>query len=129
MEIEIFLKDYFDALEAHKESLLRQMTKAKEMKSFAILELEEYLQKQALDSNQANHFAENLLQEGTDIEILTFIGVLQQRFEFCQKPKIPTEPSTADSFAFLRDVQAPPAPYQNNIPVYGVLATQGIDSN
>lgn len=126
MEIEIFLRDYFEALEAHKDSLLRQIIKAKELKSLSIMEHQEYLEKRALDSKSANQFAENLLQNGNDIEILTFIGVLQNRFEFCQKSRIPIEPKVSDSFQFLRDIPAP-ASQQHNIPIFGVLSTQEMD--
>lgn len=129
MEIDIFLKDYFEALEAHKEALLRQVSKTKEMKSLAILEHQEYLEKRAHESKQANYFAENLLQNGNDVEVLTFIGVLQHRFQYCQQSKIPIEPKIVDSFEFLRHEQAPKASYQNNIPVFGVLASQDTDSN
>lgn len=129
MEIEIFLKDYFEALEAHRESLFRQIIKAKELKSMSIMEQQEYLQKRANESKQANLFAENLLQNGNDIEILTFIGILQNRFDFCQKVKIPAEPKISDTFEFIREIRAPIIPQQHNIPIYGVLATQEIDAS
>lgn len=128
MEIEIFLKDYFEALDAHRESLFRQIIKAKELKSLSIMEQQEYLQKRAHESKQANSFAENLLENGNDIEILTFIGILQNRFDFCQKAKIPAEPKISDTFQFIREVRAPITPQQHNIPIYGVLATQEIDA-
>lgn len=127
MEIEIFLRDYFEALEAHKESLKRQIVKAKEMKSISVTEHQEYLQKRALDTKIANQFAENLLQNGSDIEILTFIGVLQNRFEFCQKSRIPVEPNISDSLEFLRDARAPTTQYQHNIPIFGVLSSQEME--
>lgn len=128
MEIEIFLKDYFDALEAHRESLFRQIIKAKELKSLSIMEQQEYLQKRVQESQQANSFAQNLLLNGNDIEILTFIGILQNRFDFCQKAKMPVEPKFSDTFQFIREVRAPITPQQHNIPIYGVLATQEIDA-
>lgn len=76
------------------------------------------------EAKQANQFAVNLLENGNDVEILTFIGVLQNRFDFCQKTKIPAEPIVSDSFQFIRDARAPIVPQQNNIPIYGVLSTQ-----
>lgn len=129
MEIEIFLKDYIEALDAHREALFRQINKAKELKSLSIMEQQEYLQKRANESKQANLFAENLLHNGNDIKILTFIGILQNRFDFCQKVKIPAEPKISDTFEFIRDIRAPITPQQHNIPIYGVLATQEIDAS
>lgn len=129
MEIEIFLKDYIDALDAHRESLFRQIYKAKELKTLSITEQMEYLQKRAQESKQANIFAENLLRNGNDVEILTFIGTLQNRFDFCQKTKIPAEPTISDTFQFIREVRAPITPRQHNIPIFGVLATQEIDAS
>lgn len=122
-EIELFLKDYFEALDAHKEALLRQIAKIKDVKSLSIMEQQEYLKKRANELKQANHFARNLLQKGNDVEVLTFIGILQKRFEFCQKAKIPSEPKIDDTFQFLREIRAPATPHQHNIPIYGILAT------
>ncbi|XP_031617134.1 tripartite motif-containing protein 45 [Contarinia nasturtii] len=126
MEIEIFFKDYIEAIEGHKESLLQQIIKAKESKSFSVMDQQEYLEKRVLETKQANQFAKNLLENGSDIEILTFIGVLQNRFEFCQTPRIRSEPKISNSFQFLRDIRAPITSQQNNIPVYGVLSIEDI---
>lgn len=122
-EIEGFLKDYFEALEAHKETLLRQITKATEVKSLSIMEQQEYFKKRSHELKQANSFAENLLLNGNDVEILTFIGILQNRFEFCQKSKMPVDSKVTNTLGFLREIRAPITPQQHNIPIYGVLAT------
>lgn len=99
------------------------------MKSLSILEQQEYLQKRVHDSQQANQFAENLLLNGNDIEILSFVGVLKNRFDFCQKSKIPIEPTISNTFQFIRDARAPATPQHHNIPVFGVLLTEEFDSN
>lgn len=127
-EIEMFLKDYFEALEAHKTALLRQICKMKEMKSLSILEQQEYLTKRSNELNQANQFAENLLENGNEIEILTFIGVLQNRFEWCKKWEMPLDPKVSHSFGFIRDIRAPITPQQHNIPIYGVLVSEESDA-
>lgn len=111
-------------MEFHKGDLLRQIAKAKEIKSLSILQYQEYLKKRAYESKQANQFAENLLQNGNDIEILSFIGVLQRQFEFCQNEKIPVEPKILDTFQFRRDIRTPTTHHHHNIPIYGILATE-----
>lgn len=128
-EVELFLKEYVEALDAHKEALLQQIAKIRDGKSLSIKEQQEYLKRRANELKQANLFAGNLLKNGNEIEILTIIGILQKRFEFCQKLlyQIPIEPDTGDSFQFLREERAPPTSQQHNIPIYGVLVTQDDD--
>lgn len=123
--MEQFLKDYFEALEAHKETLLRQIAKAKEMKHLSIMEQQECLQKRAQESKQANLFADSLLKNGNDTEILIFVGTLLHRFEYCQK--MSSDPKIPDAFQFLRDIRAPATKKQLNIPMYGIIATQAAD--
>lgn len=119
----MFLRDYFEALNAHKEHLLRQIAKAKEMKSLVIFEQQEHLRKRVQETKQANQFAENLLQNGTDTEVLVFIGILQNRFKFCQQSKFPIESNIPDIFQFQRNELAPSSQQYHNIPIYGVLTT------
>lgn len=122
----MFIKDYFKALEAHKEALLDQITKAKAVQTLSIKEQQEYLIKRANELKHANHFAQNLLENGNDIEILTFIGILQNRFDFCQKSKNVQQIDSqhVNKLQFLRDVRAPTTPHQNNIPIYGIVSRQ-----
>lgn len=68
-------------------------------------------------------FAENLLRNGNDLEVLTFIGILEKRFEICQKPKVPIDLKTVNTFQFYREIRAPITSLQHNIPIYGVLAS------
>lgn len=128
-EIEQFLNDYFEALEAHKQTLLRQVAKAKESKHLIIAEQQEYLEKRATEAKIANTFAENLLSNGIDIEILTFVGTLLRRFECCQKSESSTsiEPKVPDALQFLPELRAPATQAQHNIPLYGIIATQKAD--
>lgn len=124
-DVELFLKDYFEALEAHKETLLRQIAKAKEMKHLSIMEQQECLRKSAQESKQANLFADSLLKNGNDTEILIFIGTLLNRFEYCQK--MSSDPKIPDAFQFLSCNLAPATKQQHNIPLYGIIATQVAD--
>lgn len=91
------------------------------------MEQQEYLRKRARESKQANTFAENLFKNGCDTEILIFVGLLQNRFEQCQKSKMSIDPKIPDSFHFLREIRAPSTRAQRNIPLYGIIATQVAD--
>lgn len=125
--MENFIRDYFKAIEAHKEALLCQITKAKEVQTLTIKEQQGHLIKRANELNQANRFAQNLLEHGNDIEILTFIGVLRNRFDFCQKPQTSLQqinPQNLSKLQFLRDVPATTTSYQSDIPIYGIVSRQ-----
>lgn len=125
-EMEMFIEDYFKALEAHKETLLFQISKAKEMRSLAFKEQQEYLIKRSNELKSVQMFAQNLLDHGNDIEILTFIGLLKKRFDSCQKPHnmLRIDPQNVNSLRFLRDVPAPTTTHHKNIPIYGIVSTQ-----
>lgn len=124
--METFIEDYFKAIEAHKKALLCQIIKTKEVQTLSVKEQQDYLIKRANELDQANRFAQNLLEHGNDIEILTFIGILQNRFDFCQKPQKTQQidPQILSKLQFLRDVRAPISPHQNNIPIYGIVSRQ-----
>lgn len=124
--MENFIRDYFKAVEAHKEALLCQISKAKEVQTLSIKEQQEHLIKRVNELNQANRFAQNLLEHGNDIEILTFIGTLRNRFDFCQKSQTvqQIDPQNVNKLQFLRDVRAPATQHQSNIPIYGIVSRQ-----
>lgn len=128
-EMEMFIKDYFKALEAHKETLLHQIAKAKEAQSLTAKEQQAHLIKRANEMKQVNCFAQNLLDHGNDTEILTFIGILQKRFDLCEKPPnmLRIDPQNVKSMRFLRDVRAPTTPLHKDIPIYGFVNTQHTD--
>lgn len=91
------------------------------------MEQQDYLRKRAQESKVINHFADNLLKSGSDTEILVFVGILQRRFEHCQKSKMSIDPKIPDAFQFLREIRAPATQQQHNIPMFGIIATQVAD--
>lgn len=122
--MEFFLRQYFEALEAHKRTLLKQIAKAKETRVQEMLEQQKKLGTHAFDVRNATQFAEDLVSEGNDIEILALVGIMLRRFEHCYKSNAPFEAKFADSLRFLPDVRAPETQKQNNIPMYGIIATR-----
>lgn len=125
-DVEIFLSEYSKALEIHRTTLLTQISKAKEAKIIAIKDQQIDLSKRASDADTVIKFTDELLANGSEIEILSFVGILLRRFEYCQKSKVPLDSKTSDTLKFLPEVRAPIARSENNviIPLYGIITTQ-----
>lgn len=82
------------------------------------------LEKRSNEAKTAIQFTEALLTGGSELELLTFVGILLKRFEHCQKNKAPLDPKISDHLEFLPGIKAPSTIGQNNIPLYGIIATQ-----
>lgn len=123
-EVEQYLAEYFQALEVHKKTLLNQISKARENKMEVVLARQADLDRRCLEANTAISFAEELLKEGSEIEKLSFVGILNKRLEHCQKSESTMELKVNDSLQFLPEVKAPSNKAQNNIPLYGIITTQ-----
>lgn len=125
-DVEVFLSEYFKALEIHRKTLLTQISRAKEAKIVSIKDQQIDLSKRASDADAVIKFTDELLSSGSEIEILSFVGILLRRFEYCQNSKIPLDPKTSDTLKFLPEVRAPIAKSENNliIPLYGIITTQ-----
>ena len=83
------------------------------------------LQTQAEDTERTIHFVDSLLQEGTDIEILTFIKPILKKLEYCRQFAKTLEPNVAESVQFLRREVA--SDDSDGCPLYGIITTQKID--
>ncbi|XP_037052205.1 tripartite motif-containing protein 45 isoform X2 [Bradysia coprophila] len=125
-DVEIFLTEYLKALEVHRKTLLIQIARAKEAKIVSIKDQQMDLSKRASDADTVIKFTDELLSNGSDIEILSFAGILMRRFEYCQKSKVPFASKTSDTLKFLPEVRAPKVKSENNviIPLYGIITTQ-----
>lgn len=122
--MEIFLAQYLEAISVHKNILLTQIARARETKMHAILNQQTDLERRSSEAQTAIAFTEELLTDSNDMEMMKFVGVLLRRFEHCQKYKAPLDPKTSDCIQFLPEVKAPSTNGQNNIPMYGIIATQ-----
>lgn len=89
-----------------------------------MLEQQTKLSAHAFDVRNATQFAEDLASDGNDVEILALVGILLRRFDYCYKSNAPFETKFVDSLRFLSDVRAPETQRQNNIPMYGIIATR-----
>lgn len=122
--MEHYLQQYFEALEAHKRTLLKQIAKAKETRTQEIIEQQKQLGNRSFQVSNATIFAEDLISDGNDMEILALVGTLLRRFDYFYKTNEPFEAKLADSLRFLPEVRAPETQEQNNIPMYGIIATR-----
>lgn len=121
-QVETFVNSYFEAIEVHRNTLLQQVHRARESKVEMILEQQlslgkffrylgyiEYIlnliplsrkEKRAQDASIAIQFTQELTEMTSDVEILSFLKILLQRFEYCQQFKAPIDPKV--SFRFFK---------------------------
>lgn len=124
-EVEIFLAEYFQALEVHRKTLFNQINRARESKMELILARQTDLERRCEEAKHAIDFTEELLNGNSDVEKLSFVGILIKRFEHCQKSQTSAiDAKVSDSLQFLPEVKAPSNKAQNNIPLYGIITTQ-----
>ncbi|TMW49834.1 hypothetical protein DOY81_005074, partial [Sarcophaga bullata] len=126
-EVEEFMASYFEALEAHKNTLLQQVHRARESKVEMILEQQMDLEKRTQDALMAIKFSQELQDVASDVEILTFIRILLKRFEYCQQFKALVDPKISDTLHFLPKITAPAAKNLNDISLYGIITMQTVE--
>lgn len=128
-EVEAHLYDYQKALDHHRNTLFHQVQRAREMKVAAIESQSADLEQRSSETRTAIEFAELVLENGSDLEIMSFIGIILKRFDHCEKSKVPLDAIVNDSLRFLPDIRAPSTSAQNNIPLFGIITTQTADPN
>lgn len=122
-DVENFLTDYFQALELHKATLLNQISRARQNKLELIKNQQIELEKRSQNAKHVIEFTKDLLSDGSDVEIMTFVSILMKRFDQCQRAGN-TDEKLSDSIRFLSEVRAPSTKPQNNIPLFGIITTQ-----
>lgn len=99
------------------------------MKMAAIESQTTDLEKRSSEAKTAIEFAEMILENGSDLEIMSFIGIILKRFEYCEKSTVPLDANVNDALRFLPEIRAPSTSAQNNIPLFGIITTQTADPN
>lgn len=128
-QVEDHMYDYQKALDQHRNTLFSQVQRAREMKIASIATQTADLEKRSSEAKTAIEFAEMILANGSDFEIMSFIGMILKRFEYCEKSKVPLDANVNDSLRFLPDIRAPSTSAQVNIPLFGIITTQTADPN
>ncbi|XP_030382223.1 tripartite motif-containing protein 45 [Scaptodrosophila lebanonensis] len=126
-QVETYMQKYFDAVDAHRRTLLAQVQRARESKVEMILEQQIDLEKRTQEALDAVRFSQELCDIGADVEILSFLSILLKRFEYCQQFKTPVDSKISDSLHFLSKIRAPSTKDQNDIPLYGIITMQTVE--
>lgn len=125
-EIERFIQSYILAVEEHRAKLQHQVEKAKEERLQILEKQKKEVFKRLSDTNDVVSFVDELLSEGTDVEILSFVKPILKRLEMCSKcdSRIP-EVRISESLQFLPEEIAVEEEDGSSIcPLYGVVTTQ-----
>lgn len=126
-EVDSYIAVYIDAIEAHRRTLHKQIARAKETKCLRIGEHEQELIERGAAAKLAIQFADELLQNGTEMESLSLVGLLLRRFEHCQQfSRRFLEARFAEPITFLPELQAPATKDQHGIPMFGIITTQSV---
>lgn len=121
-EIENFSKSYLEAVEKHRKDLLLAVDRARVEKLRRINRHCEELQKTLSEAKEAVAFTDELLSEGTDVEILGFVGFLLKKLEMCAVPAVP-DLKISESLQFLPD-EVVKHDGDASFKLYGVVTTQ-----
>ncbi|KAH8237974.1 hypothetical protein KR032_009370 [Drosophila birchii] len=126
-QVERYMQGYMEALEVHRRTLLQQISRARESKVEVVLKQQLDLEKRTQQAMEAVRFSQELCEIGADVEILSFVGILLRRLEFCQQFKPPVDPKISDSLHFLPKIRAPSTKDQRDIPLYGIITMQVVE--
>lgn len=124
IEVDIFLAEYFEALEVHKRTLHHQIQRCRETKMDMIQCQQIDLERRSNEAKAAIDFTETLLKDGSEVENLMFMSALLKKFEGCRSSDKALDITITDTLQFLPEVKAPSNQAQNNIPLFGIITTQ-----
>lgn len=85
------------------------------------------LEQRSQNARAAIDFAEEIINEGNEIENLVFVSILLKRFEQCLRSNRSLDCRVTDTLEFLPEERTPCVRLQNRIPLYGVVTTQKVD--
>lgn len=125
-EVEKFIEEYIRSIEEHKNNLLDQIRHIKEEKMQQIMQEKIRLQKKIRDARDIAYFLDDLLTEGSDVEVLSFIKPVINKIEACDNLEPSSQLKYSDSVQFLPEesVKQPNKIYK----IYGVLTTQSVSA-
>lgn len=125
-EIERFTANYIRAVEEHREQLFKQLRQARQEKLNTVDIHRSELQKHFHDAEEAIRFANDLLKEGSEIELLSFVAPVMKRLEVCYKSEaLLPELKISESLQFLPE-EVSSTSENACCPLYGVITTQTI---
>ncbi|PSN43409.1 hypothetical protein C0J52_02627 [Blattella germanica] len=118
-EVDRYIDSYIEALEEHRRSLHRQVREAGGTKLRRVRSCQRDLERCAEDTRAAIGFAEDLLAEASDIELLSLVMPVLQRLEWCMAKA--EAPRVSECLQFLPHESAGKA---GEHALFGVVTTQ-----
>lgn len=123
-EVEGFIEIYKQSLDEHRQTLLSQVRKSKDDKLRLVNAQEITLERRIEEANHTIKFAEELLTEGSQVELLCFVNQVLAKLDWCNDIARQVEPRVTDCIQFLPDEQVPAT--ANKTPLYGMITTQTV---
>lgn len=80
-QVEQWIEEYRRTIEDHRSELIKQINRIREDKLSSISSLQYILEEHLQEADTSISFTENLLEEGSDVEVLTFIGTLLKKLD------------------------------------------------
>lgn len=114
------------AVEEHRQTLQLQVVKARDVKIQALASQKLELEKRAENVNDAVKFAEDILSEGTDVEVLSFVGPLLKRLEWCSNTDGLLDSRVSEDLELVKEEKS--VKY-GNYKLFGVISTQGVEAS
>lgn len=125
-EIERFVRSYVAAVEEHRSRLHKQVEQVRNDKLKKLEKQKREAIRRLKDTNDAVSFVDELLSEGTDVEILSFLKPVIKRLESCSGGRVDfvvqEAADVSDGVQFLPDEVA--RNFESCCPIYGVVTTQ-----
>lgn len=125
-EVEQFIDSYMRALEEHSKTLQLQVIKARDVKIQALEYQQLELERRIENVNDAVQFAEDILSEGTDVEVLSFVDPLLRRLEWCSNTEGLFEMRTSESLKLLKEEKATVCGH-SDFQLFGIISTQCVE--
>ncbi|XP_068083595.1 E3 ubiquitin-protein ligase TRIM45 [Anabrus simplex] len=123
-EVDRFMDSYAAALEKHRQDLQLQIRDATDAKLAAVRQQQRELERRVQDASTAVRFTEDLLTEGSDVEVLSLAAPILRRLENIHAPGgIPAEPRVSEVLHFLPGESA--GMVQGH-PLFGLVTTQTV---
>lgn len=119
-EVEQFIDNYIKSVQQHREHLLKQIQQAKEIELRDINERKMKLHKRIKDARDVAYFLDDLLSDGMDVEVLSFIKPIFNKLERCKCEDEGVLDNMVDSLQFLTQESV----NYDGVELFGVVTTQ-----
>ncbi|XP_044266934.1 tripartite motif-containing protein 45 isoform X1 [Tribolium madens] len=125
-EIEEFIEKYIKSVEEHRKKLLQQVIQTQTEKLQEIGKCKTMLHKRVREARDVAFFLDELLSEGTDVEVMSFLKPVMSKIDKCGKRDVGkvTDLSLTGSLLFLPEEVVQYS--QDCCPLYGVVTTQTV---